>query len=255
LTGLTVNRDAETFEDRADLHDGNPVRLLGRRARMNETDVVTEVVSQAAAARFICARLWTFFASDTVPAGVVEALAEVFRGVNLNFKPVLRALFRSEEFYADTVVGGQIKSPVQWLVGTVRLLERDLPPPSAASDLIRRLGQELFAPSNVRGWEGSAAWITTQTLLTRYNQAEDLLRGHKSKGKVAVDLDFLLSASERQDRDGLLAALIKRFLHGVLAPERIEVLKDYLQSQGKLDDEDILTTIHFLMCTPEYQMT
>ena len=38
-------------------------------------------------------------------------------------------MFLSEDFYTDAVVRAQVKSPVQWLVGTVRVLESELPPP------------------------------------------------------------------------------------------------------------------------------
>ena len=37
--------------------------------------------------------------------------------------------------------------------------------------MLRQLGQDLFAPPNVKGWDGGVTWITTNTLLTRYNDA------------------------------------------------------------------------------------
>jgi len=43
--------------------------------------------------------------------------------------------------------------------------------------LLRQLGQDLFAPPNVKGWDGGVTWITTNTLLTRYNDAQSLVEG------------------------------------------------------------------------------
>jgi len=43
--------------------------------------------------------------------------------------------------------------------------------------LLRQLGQDLFAPPNVKGWDGGVTWITTNTLLTRYNDAQSLVDG------------------------------------------------------------------------------
>ena len=43
--------------------------------------------------------------------------------------------------------------------------------------MLRQLGQDLFAPPNVKGWDGGVTWITTNTLLTRYNDAAMLVHG------------------------------------------------------------------------------
>ena len=66
---------------------------------------------------------------------------------------------------------------MQWLVGSVRMLECDLPPPLVCYGLTRNLGQDLFAPPNVKGWDGGVSWITTNTLLARYNDAASLVQG------------------------------------------------------------------------------
>ena len=34
---------------------------------------------------------------------------------------------------------------------------------------MRQLGQELFYPPNVKGWDGGRAWINANALLYRYN--------------------------------------------------------------------------------------
>ena len=107
----------------------------------------------------------------------MTALAEEFRKSGNDFKPLLKTMFRSEEFYADSVVRNQVKSPVQWLVGSVRVLERELPPPFVCFALTRNLGQDLFAPPNVKGWDGGLSWITTNNLLARYNEAALLVEG------------------------------------------------------------------------------
>ena len=58
-----------------------------------------------------------------------------------------------------------------------RVLERELPPPLVSAALTRNLGQDLFAPPNVKGWDGGLSWITTNNLLARYNQADTLVQG------------------------------------------------------------------------------
>ena len=110
----------------------------------------------------------------------MTALAERFRLAGMNFKPFLASIFYSEEFYSDSIVRNQVKSPVQWLVCGVRQLERDLPAPFISYGLTRNLGQDLFAPPNVKGWDGGLSWITTSNLLARYNYAAFLVEGDVS---------------------------------------------------------------------------
>ncbi len=57
------------------------------------------------------------------------------------------------------------------------MLECDLPPALISAAILRSLGQDLFAPPNVKGWDGGMSWITTNTLLTRYNDAATIVQG------------------------------------------------------------------------------
>ena len=208
------------------------------------------------------------------------ALAAVFRENGNNFKPLLRVMFRSEEFYDPAVVRNQVKGPVQWLVGTARMLECDLPPTLICEGITRQLGQDLFAPPNVKGWDGGISWITTTTLLDRYNTAAILVQGadmptarldamqqmtpmagtrRKSQGKRVhiggVDVDKILSPDERADKDRVVAALQHRLLQSALKDDQEKALSDFLNARGKLTDADIRAAIRLVMCTPEYQVT
>jgi hypothetical protein len=74
------------------------------------------------------------------------------------------------------VIGQQIKSPTQLLVGTAKLLgigEKTFR--NHALRTLPKLGQNLFEPPNVKGWDGGRAWVNSATLLIRYNLTRDLL--------------------------------------------------------------------------------
>jgi len=177
FTGLVYARFRQQSDYRPFIHDEGVKTFLSRTGTLTWRDVLDQIVAQPQCARFITAKLWRFFASENPSEELVTALAAIFRRADCHFKPVLRAIFRSEEFYADSVVRSQVKSPVQWLVGTVRMLQRDLPPAPVCANFLANLGQDLFAPPNVKGWDGGLAWITTNNLLARYNQAEMLVYG------------------------------------------------------------------------------
>ncbi len=278
LTGWSYDRLGQKFVERPNWHDTGLKTILGRTGDFDGQGVLEQIVAQPQAARFITAKLWNFFAGETPSDDLVDALAACFRRAGDSFQPLLRTLFLCEEFYSPSIVRNQVKSPVQWLVGSCRVLERPLPPPLVCLALTRDLGQDLFAPPNVKGWDGGLNWITTNTLLARYNEAATLLRGDLSMVSVpariqqasrsralehrlqttrisGVDPAKLCPEIERADKETLIAALEKRLLQSRLKPKQEQALRHYLDSRAPLNDDDILNAIRLIMSTPEYQLT
>jgi uncharacterized protein (DUF1800 family) len=278
FTGWSLDRVHQRFIERPMWHDQGTKTVLGRTGDLDGEEVLEQIVAQPQAALFITAKLWNFFAGVMPGPALNAALANVFRRSGNQFKPLLRTMFLSEEFYRPEVIGNQVKSPVQWLVGSVRMLEIPLPPPIVSSNLIRNLGQDLFAPPNVKGWDGGLAWISTNSLLARYNEAATLVRGDpapvasmvetrkpnqtrmlqrrmKRLWLGGVQVEKLVLEDERADTQALLTALETRLLQARLAEKQEAVLGEYLNSKGTMDDEVILGAIRLIMCTPEYQVT
>ncbi len=280
LTGWSLDRLNQKYVYRPLLHDNGEKTFLGRTGNLYGDDVIAQIVAQPQAARFITAKLWNYFTGQYPTDELNTALATVFRANGNNFQPFLRVMFRSEEFYAADIVRNQVKSPVQWLIGTVRMLECDLPPTLVSYGMLRQLGQDLFAPPNVKGWDGGITWITTNTLLTRYNDADALVQGTlppltandfaKKPGGAGgekamkalqrvrmggVNTEKILTPAERADKDLLVTALEKRLLQSPLKGEQELALSEFLDSKTKLTDADIHTAIRLVMCTPEYQVT
>ena len=280
LTGWTLNRVQQKFEYRSAIHDAGLKTLLGRSGNLTGNDVLEQIVAQPQAGHFICAKLWTFFAAENPSNELVSALAGTFREGNSYFRPLLRAIFRSEEFYAPEVIRAQVKSPAQWLAGSLRMLERDLPPPLMTTAALRQLGQDLFAPPNVKGWDGGVAWITTNNLLNRYNFAAVLVLGRKAAPAITaaagrkeqakriqerldriknqeapVDAGKLFPPELRKDPETFIAALEKRFLQSRLRDKQAAAIRDYLEDEGDLDDEVVLNAIRLIMSTPDFQLT
>lgn len=75
-----------------------------------------------------------------------------------------------------------MKSPVEFLVGTIRLLNLPMKDLTILAKYGKRLGQDLFDPPNVKGWPGSTRWITSATLLDRWQWLQRGLRGTEMNG-------------------------------------------------------------------------
>jgi uncharacterized protein (DUF1800 family) len=280
LTGWSLDQETQQFIERPRIHDAGEKTFLGRTGNFNGEDVIDIIVAQPQAALFITAKLWNFFAGEMPSPQLNAALADVFRRGGNDFKPVLRTMFLSEEFYDASVLRNQVKSPVQWLVGSVRVLECELPPPLISANLLRGLGQDLFAPPNVKGWDGGLAWITTNNLLTRYNEAAMLAQGdmaiaaalaappRKNPASVkqvqnrmrrmragGVNVEKIFTEEERTNKEKLIAALEKRLLQAKLKSRQEKTLREFLDSKTELDESDIRGAVRLVMSTPEYQVT
>jgi hypothetical protein len=279
LTGWSLDFQTQNFSYRPYIHDEGDKTIFGQTGNFKGDDVIAMIVAQPQAAKFITAKLWNFFAGQMPSPELNEALAATFRANGNNFKPLLRAMFHSEEFYAADIIRNQVKSPVQWLVGSVRVLECELPPPVVSWGILKQLGQDLFAPPNVKGWDGGVTWITTNTLLTRYNVAQALVQGQLpvlSKGDFAgkggnkagkalqvlqrvrmggVNVEKILTPDERADKHAIVAALEHRLFQTSLNSDQEQTLREFLDSKTKMSNADILTVIRLMMSTPEYQVT
>ncbi len=276
LTGWSLDRQAQEFVYRPFIHDNGVKTFLGRTGNLDGDDVIAQIVAQPQSAKFITGKLWNYFAGQMPSEELNEALAANFRGNGNNFKPFLDTLFRCEEFYSPEIIRNQVKSPVQWLVSSVRILENELPPPLVSWGMLRQLGQDLFAPPNVKGWDGGVTWITTNTLLQRFNDAQSLVQsvvppltaqdfapkqnaggnaGMKAERMLqrvrmgGVNVAKILTPDERADKPKLVAALEMRLFQTTLNREQQLALRDFL------DNADIVTAIRLMMSTPEYQVT
>ncbi len=279
FTGYRINPRDESFEFDFRQHDNSPKTMLGRDDIRDGDQAVDTIIAQPACARFMARKLWTFFAYENPPDALVDALAATLRAHRYEMRPTLHQMFTSQEFYSAQTVREQIKSPVQWLVQTARELEIALPPKGPMIAALRQMGQVPFNPPNVKGWDGGKAWISTSTLLTRYNLAGALLGAAPRQaappdgemantmeapqmappapalGRGRVDLAKLAPTSLRADPAALVRDLGSRLFQGALSPKDEQAFEDFLRSEGpQVTDSSVVGLVHLMMSTPRYQL-
>ncbi len=167
FTGWSIDPDTGTFVFRPRLHDDGAKTVLGRTGRFDGDAVLDILLEQPATARFIVGKLWREFVSPRPDATRVEAIAQRLRASGYEIRVALRELLLQPEVVAAAGDDALVKSPVELVVGFVRQSGAELAQPIGAAIAVAAMGQNLFAPPNVRGWPGGEAWINTQTLLAR----------------------------------------------------------------------------------------
>jgi uncharacterized protein (DUF1800 family) len=275
-TGWGIGKDRLHFEYNRNNHDNGPKTIFGQTGNFTGEDVLGMICAKPECAQFITKKLWRFFAQDEPPQPIVDALAKEFHSHNMDIHHLMNVMFRAKEFYAPEVIRSQIKSPVQWLLASMHQLQSPLPTQPMTLVMLRQLGEELFNPPNVKGWDGGIAWITTNNLLDRYNFAAALVEGDKVPipslmGQMKnlmnsmdedgllqlspIDVSSLFTPVDLSTPMSFLAALQQRFLNSELRPQRLASLTDFLKTRSPIEDADIRKAIRLVMSTPEYQLT
>jgi uncharacterized protein (DUF1800 family) len=268
LTGFTF-RDNDFVFNR-DEHDPTPKTILGRTGAFGGDEFVSILLEQPVASRFIASKLYKHFVNDapTPPkdAGdAVDRLAREFRSKRYEIRPVLRMLFRSRHFYAAENRLSVVKSPVQLMVQAIRSLGtpvREMGALVQAGDL---MGQQLFQPPSVKGWDGGRSWINTATMFVRQNIVVYLVTGRRpaafdwSPSELSYDTSPLLahirSGAGSVDPHEAVRALATFALGGPPAPERLAELDDFLGGLGGTVTEDRVKAMLCLIgAMPEYQL-
>ncbi len=193
FTGYTEINGTFQFQERQ--HDFGEKTFLGQKGDFDGADIVNIIMEQPETARFISHKIWEYLVYENPDEELVEELAGVLRANNYELKPLLAAIFMSQEFYGAKAMQGQIKSPAQYLVMVMDQLRLKTSDMRLASVALRGLGQDLFYPPNVKGWPGNRTWINTNTLLLRYNIPAYVLMGERAPGGRALDLDEVAMGS------------------------------------------------------------
>ncbi|WP_421999166.1 DUF1800 domain-containing protein [Reyranella sp.] len=166
FTGWTVDRETGLFKTRDGAHDDGLKTVLGQTGRFGGDDVIAILLRHPRTAETVVEKLWREFVSLTPDPAAVKQLASDFRR-DYEIRPLLRALLLTPAFHDPANRAGLIKSPVDLIVGTVRLLGLPVPEKTPLVRMMQGLGQMPFDPPNVRGWAGGESWVTTYTLLLR----------------------------------------------------------------------------------------
>jgi len=272
FTGWTFRGDG--FDFVAGIHDNASKTVLGTFIPAGQgiedgRQVCRILADHAACAPFLARKLWAFFGSGTPSQAVIDAMAAAYRDNGHSIREMVRTMFLRDEFFAAVLADAQIKSPVEIYVGSLRTLE-------ASRDIIEypdfryyifntvAMGQTLFFPPSVKGWDGGRKWVNTSTLIARLNFTNGVatIRGN---GYQLVDAAALVARTGATAPEAIVdafATLLGPLDIGSVARRR---LADYLRAKPDgtpgdftLDDGTIDTKIRglirLLLGSAEYQV-
>ncbi len=233
-----------------------------------EIDAVIDILlahrdsdGRSTAARRIARRLLEFFAHGAFAQSTPETTAVVDAVVDASgfdtswdVSALLRAILVSDAFYETSAAAPfgastpkSVKWPVDFVVTTLRTV--GLKPKGreyyvdggsrrSLRSHLQAMGQQLFEPPSVFGWDWEKAWITSATILARARFARDVIAARGSGGtsfrpEKLIDLSL---TSPEAIVDATLAAL---GIADQVTPAQRTVLIDYVSDAGARPSLDL----------------
>ena len=238
------SRIAWHFEFRDSDHDGGEKTFLGETGNFNGEDIIDIIVRQEATARFICTRLFQFFAADEIDeAGdrTIKEMMQTYFDSDNEMRSVLRTLFNSDYFKSEEARFARVKGPVELMVGAIRLAGSYRQPTLGIDKVTNQsffMGQGLLQPPTVEGWHEGSEWIDSGALVERVNFVAQELSDVNKPGiraiidRLAHENNGELTPEQLVDRCLELVGPIK------VADSSRNTLVEYARRQGDLDLHD-----------------
>jgi uncharacterized protein (DUF1800 family) len=217
-------------------------------------DFIDALCAHPATGRFLARKLWRFFVSEVNEPSEswVRSIANTFVNSRYEMKPVVRAVLTSGEFWDSANTFTRYAWPVEFVVRAIKDIGwRGFSATDALTPL-GNMGQNLYDPPDVAGWEFGPAWFSTGSMLARMNFASTLAGNQK----------FNLAAAAKPTAstpEGLLAFVLDALRTPPLDRAVVGYLNDYLRATGAWTGSDtqiqnkVAGLVHLVAGTPEYQ--
>ena len=226
-------------------------------------------------ARRTARRLLEFYVGPNPSLTVIDAVvSESSFDTTFMVQDLVRAIFCHDAFYATAQPFGSgvtksVKWPVDYAIGSMRLLgmkfagsNKYIPGGSYTGILthMENMGQIVLDPPSVFGWDWETNWLSSSTLLARYNFARDIVAA-RGGGRFRPDKVMDMSLTDP-------AAIVDAVLdaldcgHNFTASDK-QACEDYLTDNGSttpdLADYDYVNEklhglFELVMKSPGYQV-
>ncbi len=200
FTGYSAPAGAFRFRTR--LHDSGRKKIFGRTGAYGGDDVIDLIFRQPAANRFLPAQfLRAYLHEDPLPEPYLEVLGRHWKSASYRVAQLARIVCSSRIFYHPAFRSNCIKSPNQFLLGSLQTLGLALNPlPHHTLLPLRSMGQPFYNPPNVRGWVGGKSWINSSTLKARREWTASLFQNIDFEALNADEYVQLMAAAVEEER-------------------------------------------------------
>ncbi len=232
-------------------HDPGPKTIFGRTGDFRGEDAIDLVLAHPGCARHVARRLLEELVAPRPKEAWIDETAGALIELDWRIGATVERILRSRLFFGPEARRARIAGPVELVAITVRALGARVAPRDAA-EAAAEMGQSLFRPPSVKGWDGGRTWINAGTWLARHNALADVAAAHRGESDaVEVDLSVALGAAE--SRDEVAAMVVGNLVPDLDDPAYVNALRAGAESCESVDDALALVTAAVLT-SPEYHL-
>jgi uncharacterized protein (DUF1800 family) len=232
-------------------------RIIPARAAANgeqdALDLILALARHPATARRLATRLYKFFLNETAEPdqALISAMANSYLGNNYSIKAILRTLFLSPQFRDPANFFQRYSWPVEYVVKAIKEAGWNGFSVATALTPMLNMGQSLYEPPDVNGWELGPGWISTSSMLARMNFASTLSANQRFN--LARD-----AQPYRQTPERVLEYMLARFRTMGYSTTGTTAMQEYLRSTPWTGSDAQLQQrvpglAHLIMGSGEYQ--
>jgi uncharacterized protein (DUF1800 family) len=184
-------------------HDSGSKKIFGHRGHWGPHDVLRLVVANHHHPEFLVRKLWSYFVDAPLDRSTRLHLQNVYVRSGHHLKPVVAGILADRRVYADLGAPTMVKSPVVAIAGMLRASRLGV----KVDDwtwVTSGMGQQLFSPPSVAGWDWGPAWMSSNGMRMRFVAANVAL---SQPGLKVDDGDTPLGLSPREHLDRAMRAL------------------------------------------------
>ena len=218
-------------------------------------DLIDAVARHPATGPRLARKLYQYFISELgePDGGFVQELARIYYASNFEMKPVISRLLNSSQFTAIGNHYARYSWPVEFVARSLKEVGwAGFSVNDALTPLIN-MGQQLFEPPDVNGWDLGPGWFSSGAMLARMNFAAQLATNQK----------FNLRDSSRafgRTPETLVSHVVDQLSSPEFAPDGYRALLDYTRAGGVWtgSDAQIATKasglVHLIVGSGDYQI-
>jgi len=258
--------------------DAGEKTIFGKTGNWGYQDIIDILFQEKKEliANFICEKLYRYFVSPVLNKEITSELASTFISNNFELVPVYQQLFKSEHFFDLNSSNVLIKSPIDLFVYMQNDFEFVFPENFQKNHTnymkarCIEMGQEIFKPIDVAGWQENHDWISTGTLPMRWEFIEYILNRHWAGNKEQFRTFIISLVGEDEKDPKVIVDKLKDYMfckYDIKEEERMdainifkgEIPENYFQDgTWTLNYESVPTQVYnlmlFFISLPEFQL-
>jgi uncharacterized protein (DUF1800 family) len=221
-------------------------------------------------AQFISKSIAVRFVSDDPPKSLVDRMAATFQSSDGDIREVLRTMFHSPEFWSPKAYGTKLKTPLEFVVSTIRATGANVVAPDALVQNLAEMGMQPYGMAVPTGYSMKAeTWDNEGALWARINFSTALTQGKLPGIQFDPATVLAVAVLRNPDQPRTKAILAERhtgldvalaLTEDTLLPDELlpkdeaVIRKEMQEAERNMAALDVLRLVaEFILASPEFQ--